>query len=82
MALVAGVRRVIVLMEHVARDGTPKFKARCELPLTGAGVVDLLITDMAVFGRPDRKGELQLLELAPSVSEAQVRERTTARFHS
>jgi 3-oxoacid CoA-transferase B subunit len=82
MDLVAGVRRVIVLMEHVARDGTPKFKARCELPLTGAGVVDLLITDMAVFGRPDRKGEFQLLELAPSVSEAQVRERTTARFHS
>jgi 3-oxoacid CoA-transferase subunit B len=80
MDLVAGVRRVIVLMEHVARDGSPKFKASCDLPLTGAGVVDMLITDMAVFGRPDRQSGFDLIELAPGVSEAEVRARSTAKF--
>src|SRR5450432_1552560 len=49
MDLVAGVKRVIVVMEHVARDGAPKFKPSCELPLTGSRVVDMLITDHAVF---------------------------------
>ncbi|HEY6453123.1 MAG TPA: CoA transferase subunit B [Steroidobacteraceae bacterium] len=80
MDLVAGVRNVIVLMEHVARDGSPKFKPRCELPLTGAGVVDMLITDLAVFRRADRSGPFHLIELAPGVSEAQVRARSSARF--
>jgi len=82
MDLVAGVREVIVVMEHVAKDGSPKFKPQCELPLTGAGVVDMLITDLAVFRRPDRKGEFELVELAPGVSEAQVRQRTSAHFQS
>ncbi len=82
MDLVAGVRRVIVLMEHVARDGSPKFKPSCELPLTGASVVDLLITDLAVFSRPDRHVGFDLIELAPGVTEADVRARTTARFRS
>jgi 3-oxoacid CoA-transferase B subunit len=82
MDLVAGVREVIVVMEHVARDGSPKFKPRCELPLTGAGVVDMLITDLAVFRRPDRKSGFELSELAPGVTEAQVRERTTAQFRT
>src|SRR5580698_3451705 len=68
MDLVAGVKKVIVLMEHVARDGSPKFKPQCELPLTGAAVVDMLITDLAVFSRPDRHAEFELIELAPSVS--------------
>jgi len=80
MDLVAGVRRVIVLMEHVARDGSPKFKPSCELPLTGAGVVDMLITDLGVFSRPDRHVGFDLIELAPGVTEAEVRARTTARF--
>jgi 3-oxoacid CoA-transferase B subunit len=80
MDLVAGVRRVIVLMEHVSKDGSAKFKPRCELPLTGANVVDMLITDLAVFGRTSRSVRFSLLELAPGVSEVQVRERTTARF--
>jgi 3-oxoacid CoA-transferase subunit B len=80
MDLVAGVRRVIVLMEHVARDGSPKFKPSCELPLTGAGVVDMLITDLGVFSRPDRHAGFDLIELAPGVTEAEVRARTTARF--
>src|SRR5579872_2196235 len=82
MDLVAGVREVIVVMEHVAKDGTPKFKPQCDLPLTGAGVVDMLITDLAVFRRPDRKGGFELIELAPGITEAQVRERTSARFQS
>ncbi|HWG76527.1 MAG TPA: 3-oxoacid CoA-transferase subunit B [Steroidobacteraceae bacterium] len=80
MDLVAGVRRVIVVMEHVSKDGSAKFKPRCELPLTGANVVDMLITDLAVFNRASRSEGFALLELAPGVSEAQVRERTTARF--
>jgi 3-oxoacid CoA-transferase subunit B len=82
MDLVAGVRRVIVLMEHVARDGSPKFKAACELPLTGAGVVDMLITDLAVFNRKDRHSGFDLVELAPGVTEAQVRAKSTAKFGS
>jgi 3-oxoacid CoA-transferase subunit B len=82
MDLVAGVRRVIVLMEHMARDGSPKFKPQCELPLTGAGVVDMLITDLAVFSRPDRHVEFELIELAPGVSEADLKAKTTARFRS
>jgi len=82
MDLVAGVRYVIVVMEHVARDGSPKFKPRCELPLTGAGVVDMLITDLAVFRRTGRKGQFDLIELAPAVTEAELRERTSAHFHS
>ena len=80
MDLVAGVRRVIVLMEHVARDGSPKFKPSCELPLTGAGVVDMLITDLAVFNRADRHAPFDLIELAPGVSEADLRSKTTAKF--
>jgi 3-oxoacid CoA-transferase B subunit len=82
MDLVAGVRRVIVLMEHVARDGSAKFKASCELPLTGAGVVDMLITDLAVFDRRDRRSPFELVELAPGVAVADVRARSTAQFGS
>jgi 3-oxoacid CoA-transferase B subunit len=82
MDLVAGVKRVIVVMEHVGRGGAPKFKARCELPLTGANVVDLLITDLAVFSRADREAAFELIELAPDVTEAQVRSHCSAQFRS
>jgi 3-oxoacid CoA-transferase subunit B len=82
MDLVAGVREVIVVMEHVAKDGSPKFKPKCDLPLTGAGVVDMLITDLAVFRREERKGEFELIELAPGVTEAQLRQRTSAQYRS
>src|SRR5580704_15674532 len=82
MDLVAGVRNVIVVMEHVARDGTPKFKPRCDLPLTGAGVVDMLITDLAVFSRPNRHAAFELIELAPGVTQDEVRGKTTAKFRS
>ncbi len=80
MDLVAGTRRVIVLMEHLARDGSAKFKPRCDLPLTGVNVVDVIITDLAVFQRPDRDSAFRLIELAPGVTSAEVRERTTAHY--
>ncbi len=80
MDLVAGTRRVIVLMEHVARDGSAKFKPRCELPLTGVNVVDVVITDLAVFERPDRKSAFRLIELAPGVTATELRQRTSAHY--
>jgi 3-oxoacid CoA-transferase subunit B len=80
MDLVAGVRRVVVVMEHTAKDGTAKFRPRCELPLTGANVVDMLITDLAVFSRESRSGHFNLIELAPGVTTAEVRQKTTAAY--
>ena len=80
MDLVAGVRRVIVTMEHVARDGSPKLKPQCELPLTGRGVVDMVVTDLCVLSRPAKGAPFQLVELAPEVTLDQVEARTTARF--
>jgi len=56
MDLVAGVKRVVVVMEHANKQGQPKIRRRCQLPLTGAGVVDLIITDLAVFSC-DKNGE-------------------------
>jgi 3-oxoacid CoA-transferase B subunit len=80
MDLVAGVKRVIVLMEHTA-GGKPKLLKRCTLPLTGARVVDMVITDLGVFELA-RKGpeRLVLTELAPGVSLEEVREKTEAAF--
>jgi len=78
MDLVAGVKQIIVVMEHVAKDGAPKFRRACELPLTGQNVVDMLITDLAVFARPDRASPFALIELAPGVSENEVRAKTEA----
>ncbi|HVC02199.1 MAG TPA: 3-oxoacid CoA-transferase subunit B [Steroidobacteraceae bacterium] len=80
MDLVAGVKRVVVVMEHTAKDGAPKFKASCELPLTGTNVVDMLITEIAVFTRESRRAPFRLVELAPGVSAAEVRAKTPARF--
>ena len=80
MDLVAGVKRVVVVMEHTAKDGAAKFKPRCELPLTGANVVDELITDLAVFSRPNRHLPFQLRKLAPGVTLEEIRAKTTAKF--
>jgi 3-oxoacid CoA-transferase/3-oxoacid CoA-transferase subunit B len=80
MDLVAGVKRVVVVMEHTSKDGSPKFKPRCELPLTGANVVDMLITDLAVFERPDRKSPFKLVECAPGVTADEIKAKTPAKF--
>jgi 3-oxoacid CoA-transferase B subunit len=80
MDLVAGVKRVVVVMDHTSKDGDPKFKSRCELPLTGTNVVDMLITDLAVFSRPSRTQAFELIELAPGVSIDELRRKTPARF--
>jgi 3-oxoacid CoA-transferase subunit B len=80
MDLVAGVKRVVVVMDHASKDGDPKFKRRCELPLTGTNVVDMLITDLAVFSRPSRKDSFKLIELARGVTAEEVRRKTPARY--
>jgi 3-oxoacid CoA-transferase B subunit len=80
MDLVAGVKRVVVVMEHTARDGAPKFKRSCELPLTGANVVDLLITDLAVFSRASRREPFRLIEIAPGIAREELRNRTPAHY--
>ena len=80
MDLVAGVKRIVVVMEHSSKDGESKFKPRCELPLTGVNVVDMVITDLAVFSRPTRKDRFELTEVAPGVSRQHVRAHTTADY--
>ncbi|HET6277194.1 MAG TPA: CoA transferase subunit B [Novosphingobium sp.] len=80
MDLVAGVKKIIVVMEHNAKDGSAKFIPECTLPLTGRNVVDMIITDLAVFQRPDHNSPFKLLELAPGVSASEVKEKTTAVF--
>ncbi len=79
MDLVSGVKRVVVLMEHNAKDGSPKIKATCDLPLTGKQVVDLVITDLCVFKVDKGKG-LTLIELNPGVSVDDVKARTGCDF--
>ena len=80
MDLVAGVKRVVVLMEHVNKRGDSKILPRCTLPLTGAGVVDLIITDIAVFACDKRQGGLTLLEIAPEIPLAEIQAKTAASF--
>ena len=80
MDLVAGVKKIIVVMEHVAKDGSPKFIPECTLPLTGKNVVDMIITDLAVFARPDHNSSFKLIELAPGVTADEVRSKTTASY--
>jgi 3-oxoacid CoA-transferase subunit B len=80
MDLVAGVKKIIVVMEHVSKNGDPKFIPVCTLPLTGKNVVDMIITDLAVFQRGDHYSPFKLIELAPGVTTEEVRQKTTAKY--
>ena len=80
MDLVAGVKKIIVVMEHNAKDGSPKFIPACTLPLTGKNVVDMIITDLAVFQRPDKSSPFQLIEVAPGITVDEVADKTTAHY--
>jgi 3-oxoacid CoA-transferase subunit B len=81
MDLVAGVKKIVVVMEHTAKDGTPKLLKKCTLPLTGAGVIDMVITELAVFSleRGNPAG-MKLIELAPGVTLDEVKGKTDAEF--
>jgi len=80
MDLVAGVKKIIVVMDHTAKDGSPKFIPECTLPLTGQNVVDMIITNLAVFQRPDHDSPFRLIELAPGVTAEDVAAKTTAEY--
>jgi 3-oxoacid CoA-transferase subunit B len=80
MDLVAGVKKIIVVMDHNAKDGSPKFIPECTLPLTGAGVVDMIITNLGVFQRSDHDSPFRLVELAPGITPEEIAERTTAHY--
>jgi 3-oxoacid CoA-transferase subunit B len=84
MDLVAGVKKVVVIMEHVAKgkDGSEDAKLlhQCNLPLTGTGVVDMVITDLGVFNIDEKKGGMTLIELAPDVTLDEITKKTQASF--
>jgi len=81
MDLVAGVKKVIVVMDHANKAGESKVLERCSLPLTGAGVVDLIITDLCVMTcDKENGGGLTVIELAPGVTLDEVKARTAAAF--
>jgi 3-oxoacid CoA-transferase subunit B len=79
MDLVGGVKKVVVVMEHSAKN-EPKLLHRCNLPLTGAGVVDMVITDLGVFTVDREGGGMTLIELAPDVSLDDIKSKTEASF--
>ena len=81
MDLVAGVKRVVVVMEHTSKEGAPKLLKKCELPLTGVNVVDLVITDLGVFEIDKHgTGPMKLVELAEGVSREEIAAKTQAAF--
>ena len=82
MDLVAGVKKIIVVMEHTSKNGDPKFIPACTLPLTGKNVVDMVITDLCVFQRPDHQSPFRLVELAPGVTADEVAAKTTAKYEA
>ena len=82
MDLVAGVKRVVVVMDHCEKTGAPKLLKRCNLPITGAGVVDLLITELGVFEINRGKTPVRLIELAPGVTVDEVKGKTEAAFEA
>lgn len=82
MDLVAGVKKIIVVMEHTSKNGDAKFIPACTLPLTGKNVVDMIVTDLCVFQRPDHDSPFKLIELAPGVTAEEVAAKTTAHYSS
>jgi 3-oxoacid CoA-transferase B subunit len=82
MDLVAGVKKIIVVMEHTSKNGDAKFIPECTLPLTGKNVVDMIVTDLCVFQRPDHDSPFKLVELAPGVTAEEVAAKTTAHYSS
>jgi len=80
MDLVAGVKKVIILMEHNAKDGTPKLVKECNLPLTGMSVVNMIITDLGVFEIVNKK--IKLIEKAKDISLEEILNRTEASIYS
>jgi 3-oxoacid CoA-transferase subunit B len=80
MDLVAGVKKIIVVMEHTSKNGDPKFIPACTLPLTGRNVVDMVVTDLAVFQRPDHDSPFRLIEMAPGVTADEIAAKTTAHY--
>ncbi|RIV87968.1 3-oxoacid CoA-transferase subunit B [Aurantiacibacter zhengii] len=80
MDLVAGVKRVIVTMDHCNKGGEPKFVQQCSLPLTGKAVVDMLITDLGVFERQLSTGRFRLSEIAPNVTREEIAAQTSASY--
>ncbi len=79
MDLVAGVKRVVVLQTHTAKDGSPKLLKTCDLPLTGKQVVDRVITELGVFDIP-KNGDMALVEIAPDVTIDEITAKTEAHF--
>ncbi len=79
MDLVAGVKKIVVIMDHNAKDGSAKLKKKCDLPLTGKAVVDMVITNLGVF-EFDEAGKMSLIELAPDVTLEEVAEKTEAAY--
>ncbi len=82
MDLVAGVKKIIVVMEHNSKAGDPKFISECTLPLTGRNVVDMIITELCVFQRADHDSPFKLIECAPGVTPEDVAAKTTAHYIS
>ncbi len=80
MDLVAGVQKIIVVMEHTAKDGSPKFIPACTLPLTGRNVIDMVVTDLCVLARPDHASPFKLIELAPGVTADEIAAKTSGRY--
>ncbi|MES2175547.1 MAG: CoA transferase subunit B [Pseudomonadota bacterium] len=82
MDLVAGVKKIIVVMEHTSKNGDPKFIPACTLPLTGKNVVDMIVTDLCVFQRPDHDSPFKLVEMAPGVTAEDIAAKTSAHYVS
>jgi 3-oxoacid CoA-transferase subunit B len=78
MDLVAGVRKVVVMMEHCSKKGDAKLVKTCSLPLTGAACIDMVITDLCVLEMDHEKGRFRLTELAPGVTADEVKQKTEA----